>query len=150
MAQVYKLPTKGRSYKGKYPYRLRSLSNGGREHWIAIKHFPDLKSVHHIELNNGDRYIVDGPFLLSQYGVATTHKEVMRREYRLLDDMAVKMSQEAYDLWIKDIRIAREAWESDYVRDLQRQKIGLVSHRQRAAIEDKKIAYVKAQVEGAE
>lgn len=148
MSYILKLPTKApRKYRGKHPYRMHHYSAGGREQWLIEKHFPDddLRGSVHLELNNGDRFLVNGQYL-EAFNKAS-RGGIFQISYVKLAEMALDMSQEEYDKWLADIRAARHLWDSDHIKELQHRKTHTCGHTARAAIEAEMIAFVKQGVE---
>ena len=57
---MFKLPTRSeRRYRGKYPYRVHSIGYGQSESQKALAAYLGIRRPTHIELNNGERYIMD-------------------------------------------------------------------------------------------
>lgn len=105
-----RLPTQGpTNYRGKYPYRMRQFSNGGDQR-IHSSHMGGMRSPHFVELNNGNRYYLDG-FDLAKFNLPIKRAELIRFDWVPVLTHAKAMSQEDYDKMLEAIRqdrIARE------------------------------------------
>lgn len=108
MPHAVKLHTRPeRVYRGKYPTRYNHFSNGGAETAIVAKHL-DIRSPHFVELNNGDRYYIDG-FFLSTFNLPHLSSDLRRFDWAPVVANATNLDVHAYHRMLADINAMRAA-----------------------------------------
>jgi hypothetical protein len=106
MPHAVKLPTNGsRKYRGKYPTRFRQYSSGGAEAPIVAKHL-GTRSPIFVELNNGDRYYIDG-FYLSTFNLPKHSWDARKTDFEPIIANHTRLDIHAYNRMLAEIKQMR-------------------------------------------